>query len=1056
MGTWSCASCDGENPDGTRFCGHCGAPAATEATTAAPAERPSAPQAADIDETLRSFVSGHVAERLVASGDLPEERRLITALFADLSGFTKLADRLDPEQLLEVIDPVISALSSVVGRYEGYVEKFAGDAVLALFGAPIAHEDDAERAVRVALEMHGELARVCAELGPNAEGLTLHVGINSGHGIARVLGSEARTDYAVLGDSVILAQRLESAAPPGETYVSDQTYRLTRERFAFEAVGELTLKGKLATVHAWRLVGMPEDATAATVRARLVGREHEVEQIDDALRLVAAGSGAVVEVTGEPGVGKSRLTAEVRAAAEERGTRWLETRCLSYGAGLAYWPYAALVRAVAGIRPEDDPDAAAARLAAALGGDSAAFPFFARLLELPEGDVLRLEPEAFRRELHESFAAWVRGLARERPTILAVEDVHWADTSSLELTEGLAGLCRTEPFALYLIARPEGAAALARVSSAAGGAALSRVALDRLTGDAVETLVAALLDGPLPAGLAAAIAERTAGNPFFAEEMVRALRENGDLQLHEGAWQLRQAWDPDAVPPTIEGLLASRIDLLPRGAASLLQTASVIGRRMRVDLLDAVAEAGEAIDELLARLVESGLLDPHDDDGHPGVAFHHALVQDVAYSRLLRRRRRDLHRRVADVAEALYGAGDDVIDLLARHLYLAEAGEKAVEYLLRAGRRAKRLFANEEATLHLSRALELAPEDTEIRLELADLHELVGSYDEALRLYQAARDATGDVRAWSGVAAMLRNQGEYAKTLEVVEEAFRAEELADVDLARLWLEQARTLTASGRPSQAIDVLEAGLAAGAGGTGGGEAELLSHLAVAETLEGKPEAALEHAVRARELFAELHDLRGLATAERVLGDAYTKLDRLDDAAAALRRALEAAERVGNAEEIGGSLLNLGVLEFMREDVAAAIDCDRRAIAHFERIGHISGQAQGYANLGHKLSQAGQYGEALGYCERGLALAREIGDALAVADITDTIASICLAENAFAEAVARGEEAARLYLKVGAVLQAAGALEIAANALERAGERAGAAAIRARAKELDTPAV
>src|SRR5256714_11609394 len=331
--SWACASCGGDNPEGTRFCGHCGAPA--EASTA-----PERPAADDVTEALRSFVAGPVADRLVESGgQLPEERRLITALFADVSGFTSLADRLDPEDLLEVIAPVVSALSSVVGRYEGYVEKFAGDALLALFGAPVSHDDDAARALRVALEMHDELERLKPELPADAAGLTLHVGVNSGHGIARVLGSEARMDYAVLGDAVILAQRLESAAPPGETDVSEMTVRLRESRFDFEPVGELTLKGKSEPVPAWRLVAQRAHGRSATrkgVSTELVGREQELAVLSDTLDRLAYGAGAVVALTGEPGVGKSRLTAAARAHAEERGFHWLEGRCVSYGAGLAY------------------------------------------------------------------------------------------------------------------------------------------------------------------------------------------------------------------------------------------------------------------------------------------------------------------------------------------------------------------------------------------------------------------------------------------------------------------------------------------------------------------------------------------------------------------------------------------------------------------------------------------------------------------------------------------------------------------------------------------------
>jgi len=293
-------------------------------------------------------VTASVADRIVEEGgQFQEERRLVTAVFADVSGFTPLADRLDPEELLEVIDPVVSALSSVVGRYEGFVEKFAGDALLALFGAPISHEDDADRALLVALEMHRELARILHALPADASGLTLHVGVNTGHGVARLIGSSVRTDYGVLGDSVVLAQRLEAAAAPGETYVSDSTYRLTADRFEFEPVGELTLKGKAEPVRAWRLIG--ERQRTERPRRAIFGRERELARLEEALAAAAAGKATALALVGEPGVGKSTLMEATRARATAQGMRWVHARCLSYGAGLPYWPLADLLRREAAI-----------------------------------------------------------------------------------------------------------------------------------------------------------------------------------------------------------------------------------------------------------------------------------------------------------------------------------------------------------------------------------------------------------------------------------------------------------------------------------------------------------------------------------------------------------------------------------------------------------------------------------------------------------------------------------------------------------------------------------
>ncbi len=1040
---WPCAACGGENPPGTRFCGHCGRPADVAAAVPSPAD--------DVSETLRSFVAGQVAERLVEAGGLiPEERRLITALFADVSGFTTLADKLDPEQLLEVIDPLISALSSIVGRYEGYVEKFAGDALLALFGAPVSHEDDAQRALHVSIEMHREIERIREELGPDASDLSLHVGVNSGHGIARILGSAARQDYAVLGDSVILAQRLESAAPRGDTYVSELTYRLARDDFEFEPVGALTLKGKLEPVPAWRLLGVRTAVrrrAVAAARPVLVGREPELAQVEAALAPLADGRGAIVAVAGEAGVGKSRLTGEVRTRLERDGTRWLETRCLSYGGGLAYWPYAELLRGAAGIGPDDDRETAGRLLADALGAAGAGeLPFFARLLDVgvPDEGAAGLEPEAFRRGLHDAFASWLARLALERPVVVAIEDLHWADASSLALTEELTRLTEATPLALYLIVRPDGVEAVERVAGAADGARLL-LQLGPLDLDALSRLIAAMLGEPPPQELPDAVLERTGGNPFFAEELVRSLLDTGDLERDDAGWSLRPGWRADAVPPTVEGLLASRIDRLPQTAASLLQTASVIGRRVRLELLGAVRDS--TLGDGLEPLVAGAFLDRFEEDGEPGVAFHHALVQEVAYARLLRRQRRELHRRVAEVAESLYGSGDDVVELLARHLYLGEA-PNAVPYLVRAGARAKRLFANQEAIEHLGRAVELAPDDTGVKLELADLHELVGDYDDAVSLYRDVRATTNDVRAWRGIASTLRKQGEYEAALGEITRAFGSEELKDKELAPLWLEQAWTLLVQGRTDQAIDSAEAGLVTAPDGSEGVVGGLHIQLARGKVVEGRYEEALEHAHEAQRIFERADDPRELATALRVAGNAYAALDRHDEAADALRRGLEMAERVGNVEEIGGCLIGLGIVELERGALEQAIEYDRRASAEFERVGHGSGRAIALGNLAEKLLRAGRADEALAQSEHALETAEAIGHTPTVADVTRTLAAVHLAQGRNAEAAAAAERAAQLFLGMGAGPEAAKALELAAEAWEQTGAADRAEAARGRA--------
>jgi class 3 adenylate cyclase/tetratricopeptide (TPR) repeat protein len=1065
---WQCGSCGADNAEGTRFCGQCGVPASRPANGVGPeAEAVTTPgPELDPSEALRSFVTGQVADRLVeAGGQLAEERRLVTALFADLSGFTPLSERLDPEELLEVIDPIITALTDVVGRFEGFVEKFAGDALLAMFGAPVSHEDDAARAMLVAIEMHRELAHLCQQLGPDAAGLTLHIGVNSGHGIARMIGSQVRLDYGVLGDSVILAQRLESAAPAGETYVGETTHRLVRDRFDFEPVEPLTLKGKSEPVLAWRLVGERAASEQSTLAVRhgtpLIGREEEIGAVRAVLDTLMAGTGGVVTILGEPGVGKSRLTDEARRAAAANGIRWLEARCLSYGSGLAYWPFLDLLRRVAGIRVEDPLDQAAERLHGALSASAPeSLPYFARLIGLPsdQGDPQpQLEPEAFRRGLHNAFARWLRALSAAKPTVVALEDAHWADASTLDLVLELARVLREDRVVLYLTGRPGVSRLVEEVAASDAHIALS-LHLKPLDAHGVVALTEHLLGGMPPPGLLTVLFERGAGNPFFVEETVQSLLESRALIHIDGRWDLRPGWEESEVPPTIEGVLAARIDALPSGAVRLLQVASVIGRRVRIPLLRAVASDLADVDTSIGQLLASRFLDEGADRLEEAVVFHHALMQEVAYGRLLRRRRRELHLRTAEAAERLYGAGDDVIDLLARHLYLGEAGSRAIDYLLRAGERARSLFANDEAIVHFGHALEFVRGDptlgdrlSELLLTLADLHELRGAYDDARNLFEEARDLTGEVRAWRGIAASLRSRGAYAEALEILNRAFAAPELSGSDLRPLWLERGWSLSAGGSLPDAVAAYRAGLQRDGAAADVTTARLLVELGRAEATAGNFRPAAEHAEQARRILEEHGDLRLLVTALRVLGGVQDDLQEYGEAERTLRQALAIAERVGKAEEIGHSLVNLAVVQRNLGDLDAAIKSLERAIEEYERIGHASGRTIGYANLGEAQVRAGNLEEAERLSLRAGELARSIGHGILHGQSLENLAEIRMKQERYAEALEFAQQAAVLFGDGGVAHIAAECWQLAAEAAQKMGDAERAKELAARASSL-----
>ena len=966
---WSCRECGGANPLGAGFCGHCGTRWA---------------------------------------GTRSQDLRMVTALFADISGFTTLADTLAIEDLHDVINPLIAGLARIAERYDGFITKYAGDALLVVYGAPVAHEDDPQRAVLTALDMHASLPGMLAQIGPAASQLTIHVGVNTGRVVAGRTGSDAQTDYSVLGDSVILAQRLESVCPPGQTYVGPTTYEMCKDEFDFESVGELTLKGKLKPVEGYRLIGRKRPGTA--VNRPLVGRAEELQVVDAALDATVGGSGVVVALAGEPGSGKSRLLAEMRTRATGRGARWLAARCLSYGATLPYWPFADLLRQTLGLRIEDSRGVVRRRLEQALPPESV--DGAERLLGVAPTAV---EPELARRQMHDAVLAWLRSLASGGPLVLSVEDVHWADTPSLDLLAEVARSTRHLPVAIVLSSRPEGVHALATVTSED---TRYDVKVGPLRPAAVAELVAGVAGKPAGSTLLALLVDRTGGNPLFAEELTRSLAEAGALVETSNGFDLRPTWDLATVPASVETVFAARVDLLASQLVELLQHCAVLGRTSRLSLLRAVLDDVDPRAEV-EQLVAAGLLDRVVESDEPAVTFHHALLHDVVYRRILRKRRRRLHRKVADTGRRLYGEGDETVDLLAQHLYLAEAGEEALPPLLRAGSRAERLYANDAAVLHLSRALEVleqhAPADPRVvavRLELGRLHELRGDYDSALQLFDGVRRGPGGAEAWRGCASVLRKKGLVAESLQVLDEGLAAEGLSD--RAPLWLEKAALHALEGRSEDAIEAATAGLAASSDDAQ--SAHLLLRLARAEEDLGRLESALVHAEQGRELFQQADDIRGLAFAHRVVGGLLRRADRYDEAAEALRRGLELAERVGSPEELGGCLINLGVVDLMRLELDAAAAANERAIQLFERAGHLNGRATAHVNLAETLLRMGDLDRSQEHALRGLRLAGMISATWTEGDAQRVMCQVHAQAGRLDEAAQAAERAVELFTQVG----------------------------------------
>jgi len=941
-----CPRCQRENPTGQKFCGECGAPLAAPCPACGAANPPGQKFCGECGTSLtgapaalkfgspEAYTPKHLAEKILTSRSALEgERKQVTVLFADLKGSMELLADRDPEEARKLLDPVLEHMMEAVHRYEGTVNQVMGDGIMALFGAPVAHEDHAVRACYAALRMQESVKRYAEEVR-RAEGIPIQirVGLNSGEVVVRAIGSDLHMDYTAVGQTTHLAARMEQVAAPGTILMTAEVLRLAEGYVGVKPLGPMPVKGLSEPVDVYEITGAGPvrtrlQATAARGLTRFVGRHAETESLRLALEKARGGHGQVVALVGEPGVGKSRLFWEFTRSHRTQGWLIVESGSVSYGKASAYLPVTDLLRAYFQIEARDDARKIREKVTGkVLSLDRAlepSLPPLLGLLDVPveESEWQRLEPSQRRQRTLDGVKRLLLRESQVQPLIVVFEDLHWIDAETQALLDSLVESLPTARSLLLVNYRPE------YQHGWGGKTYYTQLRIDSLLPESAEELLRTLLGAD--AGLKELkqrLIAQTEGNPFFLEESVRTLVETHVLVGERGAYRLAQALRSIHVPATVQAVLAARIDRLPPEEKRLLQIAAVIGYDVPFPLLLAIVEEPEeTLRGSLARLQAAEFL--YEAQLFPDLeyTFKHALTLEVAYQSLLRERRRALHERVLQALEEQWAGRERAkIELLAHHAARAELWDRAGRYLYQAGEKA---FA--QARYQAGATFYQAVVDTLDRL--GDAADLTLKLDACLELWSAR---------WT--------TGQYDGLVELGEKA--------EGLARGLDDGPRLAQVQVRQAQAV-------------------------ALIGVIPGTLESAIE---KAREAFerADPRDLRTRTYARFIVSLACRDLGRIAEAVREFSAGLALFDQVDRYGEEPGFVFPIYVsLSAWRSEAYAALGDFQQAFASAREglrvatdIRHPTSLGVANGHLGYVHLLCGELETAVPFLERALAIARE----------------------------------------------------------------------------------
>jgi class 3 adenylate cyclase/tetratricopeptide (TPR) repeat protein len=770
-----CPKCQFQNKEEARFCRKCGAKLELACPSCGHPYEDESFFCEQCGQKLDGFV-GAEKEETKAEG----ERKHVTVLFSDLSGYTTMSEKLDPEELKGITTSIFNQASKIIAKYEGFVEKFVGDAVMALFGVPAAHEDDPVRAIRAAREIHefveGMSSGVEAKI---RRPLSMHSGINTGLVVTGEVNVEKGT-HGVAGDTINVASRLSSLAGKGQILIGPQTYRRAEGYFEFEKLEPTEVKGKAEPIQVYRVLSPKERPDKvhrlSGFRAELIGRKAEMDHLTQAVTRLRDGKGSIISICGPAGTGKSRLVEEFKATLNLEEIQWLEGNAYAYSQNIPYFPMVDLLNRAFKIKEGNLPAEVREKIESSIaelvgkGGEVATYLGSLYSLSYPEAD--NVSPETLKSRLQQSLRAIITALAEKSPTVFFLEDLHWADPSSVELFRSC--LLEIGTPAIVLCAYRPPFSLFENQQLVSVGRIYHEILLQDLSlSDSQDMLESLLRTDAIPYELKTFVQEKSEGNPFYLEELVNSLIDSDALVNDNGTWTLTKSISDLEISSTINGVISSRLDRLEREKKRILQEASVIGRAFLCEILKRVTEVRNDIDFYLRDLEYIGLIRTKEFEPHLEYVFKHVLTQEVAYNGLLKKDRKEIHEKIGLVVEQLFHDRlPEFYEALAFHFKRGQSINKAVEYLMKSGEKSLARYSVEEAHQYFKEAFDiLAAKSDKSHAEnvalidilnnwgyayyyLGDFSEFIDHFNSHAGLAEALKDKArlGMFYAWLGIA----------------------------------------------------------------------------------------------------------------------------------------------------------------------------------------------------------------------------------------------------------------------------------------------------------------